>query len=137
MNHFVKLDTFGFIVEYSYSDVAPNTSWVGVDDALNHTVFSGRMHKLVNGRAVETDIPKLPPAPGFVWRDGAWRLDIVLAAQVAREKRDLLIAKSDWTQLPDVDPAIKDKWQPYRQALRDITSQPGFPENIQWPEPPK
>jgi hypothetical protein len=43
---------------------------------------------------------------------------------------------SDWTQLPDVPQATKDLWTPYRQALRDITDQPGYPHNIDWPTPP-
>jgi len=55
----------------------------------------------------------------------------------ARLRRYNLLNGCDWTQLPDIPQAITDKWQPYRQALRDITKQPGFPENIQWPEPPQ
>jgi len=51
-----------------------------------------------------------------------------------RSERNTLLAQSDWTQLPDapVNAAI---WASYRQALRDITSQPD-PFNIAWPVPP-
>lgn len=53
-----------------------------------------------------------------------------------RSKRDLLLKESDWTQLPDVPLATKEKWAVYRQALRDITQQ-SDPFNIVWPEPPQ
>ena len=55
----------------------------------------------------------------------------------ARVKRDLMLSSSDWTQLPDVPQATKDAWATYRQALRDVTSQAGFPSNITWPTPPQ
>jgi len=55
------------------------------------------------------------------------------AAKVAREKRDFLIAQTDWTQNPDVPATVKEKYIGYRQALRDITSQAGFPDSIDWP----
>jgi len=50
-----------------------------------------------------------------------------------RNARDLLLAKSDWTQLPDVPQAIKDKWVTHRKALRDVPQQAGFPFNVVWP----
>lgn len=50
-----------------------------------------------------------------------------------REARDLLIAATDWTQLSDVPQAIKDKWAPYRKALRDVPQQAGFPFSVVWP----
>jgi hypothetical protein len=59
-----------------------------------------------------------------------------LAAE-ARAERDRLLALSDWSQLPDVPQETKDLWAPYRQALRDIPQQPGFPTNIEWPQPPE
>jgi len=52
-----------------------------------------------------------------------------------RNKRDQLLIASDWTQLPDVPLTTKAAWAIYRQALRDITSQPD-PFNITWPTPP-
>lgn len=58
-------------------------------------------------------------------------------AAMARRERDELLAKSDWTQLPDIPQSTKDLWAPYRQALRDITTQVGFPSNIDWPAPPQ
>ena len=50
----------------------------------------------------------------------------------ARSKRNTLLAASDWTQVADA-PVDQAAWATYRQALRDITAQAGFPENINWP----
>jgi hypothetical protein len=52
-----------------------------------------------------------------------------------RSDRNVRLAKSDWTQLADA-PVDAASWVPYRQALRDITTQPGFPWTVTWPESP-
>jgi hypothetical protein len=59
-------------------------------------------------------------------------------AKIARAKRDALIAACDYTMLPDypIDNAGRAAWAAYRQALRDITGQAGFPLEIDWPEAP-
>lgn len=54
----------------------------------------------------------------------------------ARMIRNQLLNTSDWTQLPDVPQALKSAWATYRQALRDVTAQSGFPQNITWPTQP-
>jgi len=54
---------------------------------------------------------------------------------LAREQRDLLLQQSDWTQVPDA-PVNATSWATYRQALRDLPSQQGFPDNIVWPNRP-
>lgn len=55
---------------------------------------------------------------------------------LALAQRARLLVSSDWTQLPDVPLATKEAWATYRQALRDITDQPGYPLTIVWPIPP-
>ncbi len=61
----------------------------------------------------------------------------VRKAQDVRILRDLLLTQTDWTQAADVPQATKDKWAAYRQALRDVPQQAGFPDNIQWPIKPE
>lgn len=53
-------------------------------------------------------------------------------ANAARAKRDALIKETDFYVLPDY-PNAPQGISEYRQALRDITEQPGFPHSIQWP----
>jgi hypothetical protein len=56
------------------------------------------------------------------------------ARQVRRERNQKL-AESDWTQLAD-SVINKTVWAVYRQALRDLPSQTGFPWAVEWPLAP-
>jgi hypothetical protein len=58
-----------------------------------------------------------------------------LAASV-RGQRNRLLAETDWTQAVDVPQSTKDKWAPYRQALRDVPQQADFPFAVSWPDQP-
>lgn len=51
-----------------------------------------------------------------------------------RMKRDRLLSATDWMALNDV--TMSPAWVAYRQELRDITKQAGFPDNIVWPKEP-
>ena len=53
-----------------------------------------------------------------------------------RDARTGLLARTDWTQLAD-SPTEGDSWTTYRQALRDLPTQAGFPWDVEWPEPPE
>ena len=55
--------------------------------------------------------------------------------EIMRLKRDNLLKESDWTQLSDVS-VDATAWATYRQELRDLPSQEGFPFNITWPTQP-
>ena len=61
----------------------------------------------------------------------------VLQAINIRAKRNQILKDSDWTQLPDIPQAIRDTWAAYRQLLRDLPQQSGFPNNITWPTAPQ
>lgn len=54
-----------------------------------------------------------------------------------RRERDRLLSDSDWTQLSDISRSIKTSWKLYRQELRDVTSQEGFPWSVVWPDKPE
>ena len=53
-----------------------------------------------------------------------------------RIERDRLLAETDWTQVPDA-PVDAQAWADYRQALRDVPQQSGFPGDIDWPAKPE
>jgi hypothetical protein len=57
-------------------------------------------------------------------------------ATSVRATRDTKLAESDWTQARDVILANDADWQTYRQALRDVPTQEGFPWSVTWPEQP-
>ena len=56
-------------------------------------------------------------------------------AKNVRATRDAKLAECDWTQVEDA-PVDKAVWATYRQALRDVTAQTGFPWTITWPTQP-
>lgn len=56
------------------------------------------------------------------------------AATNVREDRDSRLAKTDWMGMSDV--TMSADWATYRQALRDVPAQEGFPNTITWPDEP-
>ena len=61
-----------------------------------------------------------------------------VAAQV-RAQRDSMIAQTDYLMMSDYPISEENKTllETYRQALRDIPEQEGFPSNVQWPVAPQ
>lgn len=113
-----------------------------------------------DGKHIVIELTNLDPAgrfhPSLVWvevevSDGAKERDEYLPSgetsppppptyevvcQAIREQRDRLLTETDWTQGADIPQATKDKWAPYRQALRDVPDQSGFPFDVVWPVKP-
>ena len=56
-------------------------------------------------------------------------------AEHQRKRRNSILSATDWAVLPD-SPFTGDtlaSWRTFRQALRDIPEQGGFPDSITWP----
>ena len=73
----------------------------------------------------------------------AWQGEITVeevpeTADEIRARRDRLLAATDWAVLPDspLDAQSLEAVKTYRQALRDVPQQDGFPGTITWPEMP-
>ncbi len=64
------------------------------------------------------------------WSDGANDR----AAVDVREERDARLAETDWRASSDV--TLSTAWRTYRQALRDVPAQAGFPTDVTWPVEP-
>lgn len=60
----------------------------------------------------------------------------ILSSSV-RARRNWLLQQTDWSQGKDVPAEVSSKWTTYRQELRDVTSQAGFPERVTWPTLPQ
>lgn len=145
----------GAVKQYPYSVGAlkaahPNTSFPAAmsDDALEafnvfRVYFSTQPEYDAMTHALEEDVPVFD-AEASRWTQ-VWRVRELAADEIAarfdakaadvRAERNRLIAECDWTQLPDT-PADKAAWAAYRQALRDVTAQPGFPWSVDWPSQP-
>jgi len=133
--HFVKYDrSTGRVL---WAGFTQSEAIAGADDVI--LLDSAVQPESV--RVVAGEVVPLPPKPsGFVKFDyaaGNWVPDEAAADTAARSQRNELLVQSDWTQLPDVPLDTKSAWAAYRQDLRDITSQPGYPFDIVWPIPPQ
>jgi hypothetical protein len=56
-------------------------------------------------------------------------------SMIERVERDRLIAETDWWAMSDL--TMTDAQATYRQALRDVPEQSGFPNDITWPTKPE
>lgn len=65
--------------------------------------------------------------------------DDSMVAEVIRDKRNNLIGETDYYLMPDYpsNPQNLEELKVYRQALRDVPKQEGFPRDVRWPDVPK
>ena len=59
-------------------------------------------------------------------------------ASASRAQRDALLTACDWVVVRayEASAAVPEAWAAYRQALRDVPDQSGFPATINWPVSP-
>ena len=67
-------------------------------------------------------------------RDKQSYMATLVTPETVRQHRDTLLAITDWMANSDV--VMSEEMRTYRQALRDVTDQAGFPENVIWPIKP-
>ena len=83
------------------------------------------MQKIVNGKTVQLTDEEIAEIEADIAAN-----DIVLKTSTNRQKRNDLLAASDWTQAND-SPLANDKkieWATYRTALRDLPSSSDWPD---------
>lgn len=78
---------------------------------------------------------------GGTYADGAFARKIVVRTfteEEIRDERNARLRASDWTQVSDAPLTATQKtaWATYRQELRDVTAQDGFPDAVVWPVAP-
>lgn len=113
--------THGFYISGIFLGVMPEDARE-ITEARHTELFEGQsqgklISKDADGNPILVDYP--PPT-----------------AEDHRLYRNVLLRDSDWTQAADIPDTIKGAWATYRQALRDVPQQSGFPDNIEWPVPP-
>lgn len=96
-------------------------------DPMTHRIEHSNMPVLKDGKWVLTKTVVALTAEQIADRDAAKASDV-------RKKRAHMLAETDWMALSDV--TMSDEMAAYRQALRDITAQAGFPHNVTWPVKP-
>lgn len=122
-----------------YKDLFPNTSFPA-SGASDEFLAANNAKKVNLFKAHDRATQKLVSVAPYV--EGEWvytvevqsksaeeiAADVASKAAQVRAQRDALLTACDWTQLPDVTIPKKAEWAAYRQALRDITNDPAFPE---------
>jgi hypothetical protein len=65
----------------------------------------------------------------------------IVPTNIVRTVRNERLSRSDWTQASDHPTQLssdsKSLWATYRQALRDVPTQAGFPDTVTWPTEPE
>jgi len=87
-------------------------------------------HRTTGGGAIFDDAEDMSKWPDF--QETQRDMTPILITE-ARTYRDELLAASDSKVWPDY---VTDAWRTYRQSLRDVPTQAGFPKTITWPDEP-
>lgn len=117
----------------SFEAINGLSGYLIVDELVDSTKY-----KVENGQLV-----LLPPKPGiyyyYDYKTDEWVYDEQVNANIVINQRNDLLYASDWTQITNnpLTPLQQEAWAIYRQELRDVPSQPGFPANVIWPTPPQ
>jgi len=124
-----QTDLNGVYVGTTTADQDPldSTNWLipaGCVETAPPTVTDGQLAKWDGAKWAVENIPVVKPDP---------EPKTLSPAEKVRTKRNQLLAASDKMGLVD---RINDEWRTYRQALRDVPAQAGFPSNITWPTEP-
>lgn len=90
------------------------------------------MRKMVNGEYVDLTPEEIAE---FNARAATWEAEApARKANEVRAERDTLLAATDWWASSDL--TMTAEQTAYRQALRDVPLQEGFPNSITWPVKP-
>lgn len=118
MKQYAKLSESGHIISTCYTTV-PQEGMVEITEPIGERPFEKAKYHLATKQWVEDIVPE------------------VVEFEV-RTKRQKLLLESDWTQLPNGPLSAEQQtvWAAYRQQLRDITNQPGYPTDVVWPTSP-
>jgi hypothetical protein len=92
---------------------------------------------------IQNGVPvAIPPKPDqysvFDYTTKQWVQNEKIAIASVSQKRQKLLYLSDWTQIPNnpLTTVQQEAWATYRQELRDIPQQSGYPFNVVWPVAP-
>ena len=128
--------------EGGYTTPADLTGWVQIDEGTGDRYNLCQSHYFEGGLYTSAGIPRYKLVDGQPVERSEEEIEVdrvPIQASSARAQRDKLLAATDWAVLPDspLDESSKTSLKTYRQALRDVPQQEGFPNNISWPNMPE
>lgn len=124
----------------SFPDSGPDDEFLAEQGAVRVNLFKPH----------NSDTQKLVPCDPYIEDGWAYTVEVqdktaeevaadtASKAMQARAKRDEILKRSDWMVIraQETGTTIDAEWATYRQALRDVTEQDGFPLTIEWPIDP-
>lgn len=134
----VKVGHYRSLFPYTvFPDSGPTDGWLVDNSCMKVNLFKPH----------DAETEMLVPSSPYI--EGNWVYKVIVRIKTAEEiqadqdslaasaraQRNRLLAETDWTQVLDA-PVDRTAWATYRQALRDISSQEGFPSVITWPLKP-
>lgn len=136
-----------FVYEPATGRIIEEHGWEPADDSKTFICAAAAAGAGLNHYVDSGSLVSMPSRPSdyheFDYAQKAWVVPAAgeLRAQTdMRAKRDSLLQSSDWTDTTSAPERLGlehySAWQTYRQALRDITKQDGFPLIVVWPDPP-
>lgn len=141
---YIQTDATGRILrcEGGYTTPADLTGWVQIDEGTGDRYNLCQSHYFEGGLYTSDGIPRYNLQDGQPVERSEEEIEVdrvPIQASSARAQRDKLLAATDWAVLPDspLDESSKTSLKTYRQALRDVPQQEGFPNNISWPNMPE
>ena len=125
-----EVDFIGEIHEATYTEQGPTPTIV--EDMPSYNVWTQKLEENVSESREEirisySVIDLTPEEQEYMLEEGK---------KAFRRDRSLRLAETDFVMFSDT-PEASQEWLDYRQALRDVPQQPGFPQNIVWPEKPQ
>lgn len=141
---YIQTDTTGRILrcEGGYTTPSDLTGWAQIDEGTGDKYNLCQSHYFEGGLYTSDGIPRYKLVDGQPVERSEEEIEVdrvPIQASSARAQRDKLLAATDWTQTLDapIDADTREAMRAYRQALRDVPQQEGFPNNISWPEMPE
>lgn len=112
-------------------------SQIGEGESFIEGEFDDVSYYIENDAAVQ--IPTQPSEYSvFDYTTKQWVLTPDLASADVLTTRNKLLFSTDWTQIPNnpLTSEMQAEWATYRQELRDVPQQSGYPYNVVWPVAP-
>ena len=122
MQYLWSSSTGGFYVEEIHTDIPADA--VEITEELHQSLLADNSNgKVIQAGEDGQPVAVNPPEPTAEEK-----------AAIIRAKRDGMLSSTDWWAVQDR--TMSQDEVNYRQALRDITDQPTFPDSVVWPELP-
>jgi hypothetical protein len=142
MKKFLSILTNGQILSVGLCTDDDLEKQPGYPDSILEVDFDSNVswdtHYVENGQVFE--MPTKPDGQySFDYTTKTWQQNSEKQEQDIKMDRNYLLTSSDWTQIPNnpLTTELQQQWAIYRQELRDIPQQSGYPFNVIWPTPPQ